>query len=478
LASGDVDQLIGFANGSIAERWEIARRMMAAKQLTAAVDTPEFVTGFKALGEAAKAAEGTARLLAIELVVRLSSFVKTLKAPAALMLIDALAQPLPPLSLAVARTLPPGAKPAEVRENVALALAYASGDWVAGYVVDALAREDKSHRCRLELVRQLAIRVGDFDQWMALLAAKPWSQIIGGTATRRVGPARLREVLSAITDIVKEKRSDLHCTKLAGKELAALCRAIVPVSARSAIPPKLSPAGVSVAQLLDELFSVNLTLIAEPEAYAPIDVLNRWWEPLPLPEPVQTACRPIADKMIAAITLRARMGQRSEALAARLAQALSSKKAAQQLLLHIADTEHLAPDIDDWLRDRVRAPSGTTEALKRVLGELSANELMAEIAPLVLEAHQLSSSESNEPYEGHQGYPRSIVDRLNLIASQFQIEVVGRIGDVVEYAPNAHKTLSDLAPANHQVRVIQPMVVRRRQDGSLDILQKAIVGEL
>ena len=44
-------------------------------------------------------------------------------------------------TIAESRTLPAEAKPAEIRENIAIALRQASGSWVLGYVVKALARE-------------------------------------------------------------------------------------------------------------------------------------------------------------------------------------------------------------------------------------------------------------------------------------------------------------------------------------------------
>ena len=76
------------------------------------------------------------------------------------------------------RGLPAEAKPAELREDIAAALEHASGSWVMGYVVEALAREDRSNRCRIELCRQLAIRDRNLGRWIENLNAQQWSDFL------------------------------------------------------------------------------------------------------------------------------------------------------------------------------------------------------------------------------------------------------------------------------------------------------------
>ena len=74
------DLLHQFASGpTIEDRWTAARQLMAAKKLAKAVDTPMVDAGFDALGVEAKNGEGLNRLLSVDLLVRLSSFVKKLK---------------------------------------------------------------------------------------------------------------------------------------------------------------------------------------------------------------------------------------------------------------------------------------------------------------------------------------------------------------------------------------------------------------
>src|SRR5215211_521369 len=146
--------------GTVWLKWDAARRLMAARQMQAAAARPEFQSAFNELGGICAQGHGTDQLLAIALVVRISELVKgELKVAAAEVLSKALTnQPDPFWTISDTKEVPTEAKPSEIRENIALALTHASGSWVIQYVIEALAREDKSARCRLELCRQLVLR--------------------------------------------------------------------------------------------------------------------------------------------------------------------------------------------------------------------------------------------------------------------------------------------------------------------------------
>src|SRR5688572_13032978 len=118
------DSLQHFARAeSIAERWIAARELMARREIQKAKDTDDFSAGWQAVVSGVSTSEGVARLLHVDLLVRLSSFVRQLKASARSALTNALQHPLPDLDLVTStRSLPADAKPAEIRENIAIAL--------------------------------------------------------------------------------------------------------------------------------------------------------------------------------------------------------------------------------------------------------------------------------------------------------------------------------------------------------------------
>src|ERR1019366_4375476 len=114
------------------------------------------------------------------------------------------------------------------------------------------------------------------------------------------------------------------------------------------------------------------TLGTEPETYEVLEVLYHWWHPLPFPSDLVSEFFSIGRKLKSAITLRARMGQRSEALTTRLAQALGPNRRVSGELEAIAQSEQgLAGEIDDWLRGRVREASATSRAASVLLGGAS-----------------------------------------------------------------------------------------------------------
>lgn len=471
--------LARFAHGpTIADRWTAARELMANRQLVSITETDEFKSGFGAIGEEAAVGSAMARLIAVDLVVRLSRFVKRLSPVAENILRKALADELPPASLlGESKALPDGAKPAELRENVAIALQYASGDWVVPYVVRALVEEDRSQRCRLELARQLVSREQSIDRWLSWIVDLPLQEIVHPRNNVENAATRLRDITAALADAIKQKRVQLSVSESSGIHLAKLCRILVPVSLNSSVPKRLSAGAAAAARLLDEIFAVQLTLIVEPETYAVLETFERWWQPLPYPKSLRDALLPIVDKLVTGITLRARWGQRSDSLATRLRQSFGDRDAAAQRLKQIAETETGLPvEIDDWLRGRSRKMHETTN-LASSLRAVSNEELTDAIAPLLLDAEEALDGLSQNIASDSAHHLRRLAAAIKSLASQRGLEIVGSQGEAVEYLPLAHQTVSGKAPADPWVQVIRPMVVRRRRDGSEDIVVRAIVTE-
>jgi hypothetical protein len=471
------EALLDFVRGAdVWSKWDAARRLMAARQMQAVSGSPEFLQAFHQLQNDCVATRGSAQLLAIALVVRISELVKgELRASTASLLSKALTTPLDPIwIISESRNLPREAKPAEIRENVALALSYATGPWVLNYVVDALAREDKSARCRLELCRQLAIREPHISRWIELLNEQSWSDFLKDNTTERAG--RLRDLNIALSKIIRDRRKTIVTNVSVGPALATFMQKLIPGNSRLNRSTKLVEAGVSVLNLLDEILVTDFTLIPDADTYAPLAVLFRWWQPSSYPDKVTQALTEIVHKLISAIRLRARMGQRSETLSLRLRQALGSQAAAAEALAEVAQTERgLDATIDDWLRGNVRESSATSAAVGSLLAGSAGVEIIKSVAPLLLDCAEAMSiaNHTNDPKAATE--LRRICSRVNSLASELNLVVAGRVSDLVEFNRTAHRTLDGSIPSEPTVRVIRPMVVRRRADGSQDIVERAIV---
>lgn len=154
--------------------------------------------------------------------MRISELVKgQLRREAASLLSSALRNAIQGLwTIGEAKNLPLESKLSEIRENIALALSNATGQWVVPYAVESLAREDKSPRCRLELVRQTLRRNTHVSKWLNMLSEIPWLTLWENEKFDRV--ARLREIVISITTVLRETCNNLTVDETTGPALATM----------------------------------------------------------------------------------------------------------------------------------------------------------------------------------------------------------------------------------------------------------------
>jgi len=464
--------------GTVWLKWDAARRLMAARQMQAAAARPEFQSAFNELGGICAQGHGTDQLLAIALVVRISELVKgELKVAAAEVLSKALTnQPDPFWTISDTKEVPTEAKPSEIRENIALALTHASGSWVIQYVIEALAREDKSARCRLELCRQLVLREPQLSRWIEMLNAQPWSEIWKTESSDRAG--RLRDLAGAMTITMRSTRTAIAVDENTGPALATLMQKLLLVSPRLPRPPRLADACLATVELLDEILATEFTLIADPESYAPLAVLSRWWQSSSYPAQLSEALVSIARKLTSAIRLRARLGQRSETLSLRLRQALGSESAAADALASIAQSETgLDPAIEDWLCGRERESSSTSAAVGSLLSEFAGHGIAGSVAPLLLDCTEAMEAAARSNDLNAASELRRLCGRIQSLAVELKLGVIGRPGEMTEFNSAVHRTLDGSIPSEPMVRIIRPIVIQRHADGSQEVVERAVVGQ-
>jgi hypothetical protein len=456
-------------------KWDAARRLMAARQMQWAANKEGFGESFRDLGKLAINGSGIDQLLAIALITRISDLVKgELRREAADILSHSLRNPIEGFWIVnESKNLPFVSKPSEIRENIASALSYASGNWVIPYVVEALAREEKSTRCRLELTRQLASRETRFTRWLQMLSEISWLDIWQTESPDR--PGRLRDLAVALVAGLRE-HSAVIVDEETGPALAMMMQRVAPMSPRGQRSAKLASAGLAVINLLDEILTADFALIADPEAYAALAIISRWWQPSSYPQAIGDGLSSVVRKLTSAIRLRARLGQKSESLTLRLRQALGAGGSVNEVLSHIAGSETgIAPEIDDWLRGRERESSATSAAISSLLSTTTAPAIVETVAALLLEFVESGSNDPNPTEQILQFHLHRIHSRVLALAAEFKLETAGVEGETVEFNPSAHRTVSGLIPSDPTVRIRRPMVVRRRDDGSQDIIERAIV---
>lgn len=470
------DALSSFAHGaSLAEIWESARRFMLSKRRASIAENPLFQLGLERLKYHVIAGAPIDKLIAVDLLVRVPASIRKAQPVAKAYRSEVLAQPLPPLSIVFEKKgLPATAEPAEIRENVAKALDDADGEWVIDYAIQAFAEEDRSQRCRIALSRQIAKRLPVVEHWFEQILKQPVIRDFPEIEGSEASISRLRDIAVSLAETIREQRYRLSVSVQCGRLLSELARSLVRVGPRQALPRRLPEAGAAIVQLLDELLAVQLTLMDEPEIYEVLEPLRRWWSPAPYPKPVRDALTPIVDKLMAGIIFRARGGQQSERLVQRLRQALNDDRATKSKLSEIAEVEYgLSPDIQDWLLGIERRSTLDTAAASRLFSGISEEGFVAAIAPaFALAQEELALSTPSSQDRAHENHLASVVAT---IGRQYGLETVGAVGDEVEYSPSAHETVDGKAPKDRNVKVVRPMIIRRRSDGGRDVIVKGLV---
>ncbi len=464
--------LNGVANGaSLAEVWDSSRRLMRDKGRGNAAADPLLVQGLRRLSEWSLQGNDVHRLVALDLLVRIPASIRKIARIAQPLRKEALRLPIPPLSIiAEKKDLPDGAEPAEIRENVAKALADAAGDWVLPYVVRAIAEEDRSQRCRIALAGQIAQRTSNIDEWFDRLLKESAIQNLAEKAGIETATARLRDIALALADTIRTQRYRLELSPRAGRLVSNFARTLIPLGPRDSLPTHLNDAAGATVRLLDELLAVRLTLMDEAELYAVLEPLRRWWSETKYPAELVEALTPIVDKIVAGIVFRARGGQRSDSLMQRLRQAINDENETRRRLTALANSETgLSPDVQDWLLRIERKSSRAGSDGSRLLTAVGEENFIRALAPAFLLAH-----ESTTTTHDSQDVAR-LAGIVNNIGAQFGLVVIGKAGDVVEYSPAAHENIGGAPPSEHRVILVQPPVLRRRADGGTDIIMKGLI---
>ena len=452
---------------------------MAARVLNKYAQTDDFLMGLYAVGEIARTEKELHRILAIDLLVRILSLIKSLLPTSRDLLRECLRDEVPSLSLTQDhQSLPPDAKPAEIRENVAAALEYASGHWVETYIVRSFLCEDRSRRCRTELLKQYFTRERNLDNWFLSFAEIARRERIFSKLESDQLLKRMTDIALALNENLRNNRSSLAVSNHTGVHIRRLFKILSPNQKDMTNSKLAQNAAHSLSNLLDEFLSINLTMIMDPDSYALLDVLSGWWNAISNPVKMEQHLSPIRQKIVTAITFRARMGQRSEDLVVCLRRTFRKPSDAKGVLTMIADQETpLSPEVDDWLRGIKRKEPRSSGVLKRALQGIESQETLSSIVVLYLDSVQTMGVINELDHDACKNHISRLNTGISALARQRNLEVSGHPGDVVEYNPAAHEMTDERVPVGHEVRIVKPMVLRRRLGGGRDVIVKAVVDE-
>ena len=480
--------LVDFATGhGIVPRMHAARVLMARKRLSAVSSTPSFWDGIAAVAAICQQSESSRdRLLAAELLVRLSKALKSHRDRIVNELRPALSFPLPdlremPAPVELGKTF----KASEARENVALALGYVDYPWVAHYRLKALVQEDRSDDVRNILTGQMFAAGTSLEEILDGIATaikKNTGEVDSPTAAAR----RTRELLAAISFGIRS--SSLDGTGGVGLSLARLAGILL---TRTGLPrqTKLIEECINaLASAVDALLRTRVHLIIDGQSYLPLRLVSAWWGSSPFSEAVRSSLSPIVRHLEGAMLLLARMSLRSDNLVNALSIVLGGGAASAA---YLRELEQRHPEIDPVIRQWMRAggrdaDQGAIHGLDR-LQETVSRELDGVLANLLRSAQvieeRLAAAPSNADSRGVTLAASDIAQITQLLRDIGDVGVVralvfeGKTGDVVDYSPSMHETSERATPREPKVRILRPAVVRKSNDSVLGILLKAIVTE-
>ena len=457
--------------------WLAARQLMAQKLLAGFVQTDQFNVGFDRLKKFATEGSSLDRLLALDLLVRLPAASKKLSKCAERKLREILYFSPPPLQLVNNTSpLPNLAKPADIRENIAISLKYASGEWVEKYLLKSIIDEKQSQRTRDVLIRELVARknnLGDLLESL-VLAFRNSSQ----NRQPHDGHLDLLSICQSLSLSISQDSQKFEINLSASENLDALVKTLVHFSGKDALPPKVTDTAIAIIKLLDDILKNQLTLFVEHESYLPLQRIHIWWSPRSYPEALRAAMAPVMAKLVDAISIRARMGQKSEELVQILRRVVQDTNQVARMRKKIADNEKLTSNVDDWLRGKERKRVVRSEALRRALQHAGQDETDRLIGRLLISANNLKHSLGVKNIDEAMSKVIVIFNLIQSAALQRLLETDGTVGDVVDYNPTAHETSDMAIPLGHKVRLATPMIVKVREDGTRTIIVKGIVTEV
>ncbi len=460
---------------SVRDVWSAARELMAQRLLSRIVDTPFFLKGFDRLPTLGLGRSDVDHFLALDLLVRLSAASKKLTVRSENHLRKQLIEELPPLQiLNNTSTLPDHAKPADIRENIAIALRFASGEWTTGYLINSAIEEKQSQRTREVLVRELMVRMNDLGDLLHCLTLG-FKERSDSDDRIKDGHIDLQSICLSIANVISQNRQIIAIDPSTPEKLDILAGVLVKYSTQNGILVKLTESAAALIRLLDELLTSQMELFVEYESYFPIGRVSLWWTPRSYPEEVRLALKPVIEKLVSAISIRAKMGQKSEELLRCLRYAVQDLERVAQIRNDIADKETLTADIDDWLRGKERLRTNRSNALRRALQGVGQDEVDQLVGDLLISIDTLKCSLELDDIENSVNIVIDMKNRVHSAALQRRLVIEGTPGDVVDYTPEIHTTRNMLAPLGHKVKLEKPALVRIRDDGTRVVIAKAIV---
>jgi hypothetical protein len=463
----------------LAERVRTLSELMTVKAIPKRADDMRFGSGLARWVDLANGSDTAPRdrLLAIAELIRATQQLKRQRQPEIIRRIQtAFQSQLPPLALL---------EDSEARLNVARACSAIDAPWLQAYRAITIANES-ALKPRAEMMEGMVARAGSITEVLELLlpafeGMQPETENPADSLAKRL--TKTMEVFRATVLVsLLEAGPDL------GKRLDQFIRSTLASTGRpkdEAVQVELTR---EVALTLHDLVRSRFSLAAEPQTFQALQYCRAFFTGVSWPQEVQRETNLLVQDVSEALVMLGRMGVPNQDLLNRLELACGLKERARVVATQLADKHtEIDESIRTWLRtgrmvNTMAASAVLQESLLANVDEALGMALIeARVFKTRSDSEQLLSSslEIFDPslvgvFKGLISQSFSMFTAIEDLAKRRQIDLMGTVGEEVEFSPKYFDALSAL----HGTRVVirRPAVVKTAIRGAVGtVVKKGLV---
>ena len=483
--SDELNRLVeNFAFGSMQEKYDALRQLIAKRKHHTAVKDERFQTGIDNLLQTAGDSSATDldRLLSVATLGRLASTVKRLRKELYKSLQNVLNDKLPdPLLL----TEP------DDRSYIGYTCEQIQPEWGIDYCARAAVYEETGEQSRVAFLKALLTMKPDLSTTLGLLGEItrdfiPTTEDPGTSTARRL--KRLMVALKiALAEIMPEPGED------PGKHLAQMCR-----DAFKGVPaPKheesLLETAEGLGEVVHEMVRLRFSLATEGSTYSALKVIklrlpDYAWERFAVASQIMGQ---VAQDISEAMLILAKQGITDNSLATELATAAGNHKHARKIMKQLAKVPGIAANVRNWLAEgknldpaAIDTDKGETQQLKEdsQLADLLVDSLKFQTLSEINQQQILPEIEMLDPRLAEEIIKLikngdSLCNAIQAMSRRKNLRVRGAFGSEEEYTPLEHEIIGD----NHgvrRVRLIRPVVEQVRSNGVAFVINKGLVEKI
>jgi hypothetical protein len=473
--------LITFSAGTIREKHDTLRRLIAIKAHNKASKDNLFKIGVDSIAKVAAdtLSHNEERLLAVSILSRIWSIMRSMRSEYKSFISEALKSELPNLHCLV---------DADDRAYVGKACALTNYDWIANYASKVAVYEESGEQARVAFLVALLKSTKNLDLALSYLKTHiskyiPNTEEPGNTVVKR-----LRRILGALRTAIAEEGPEAGDKP--GDGLHDLVK-----EAFSGVPPStdvqvIAEAVEEIAGLTNEIIRLRFSLATQPSTYKVFSYTRKLipgfeWEKI---AKKSRTMKYVVQAISESILILSRQSIPADDLVNCLVVTIGNNQIARDFLFELAKKPGLSPAIKNWLVNgifenpaQLEVPQGESQTL---------NESIF-IADLLIDSMRYRNSEQigrktilgeldilnpnlSQELRRLLNYGLGLCDSIESLARNRGMRVCDKIGNEADYSPADHDLI---APGSNtrKVRIIRPPVDQILRDGVTIIIRKGLV---